>query len=118
LKAIKQPVGSIGTEKAKMESLRTEIGYCIGRKFWNRGYTTEALSRVINFFFGEVGFNRIEAMHDVLNPASGRVMQKCGMIHEGTMREVGLNKDGEFFSWQLYAILQSDWRNAVVELNG
>ena len=39
----------------------------------------EALAAVIAYFFGEVGVLRIESQHDPQNPASGRVMQKCGM---------------------------------------
>ena len=44
---------------------------------------TEALTAVIRFFFDEAGANRIQALHDVENPASGKVMQKAGMRHEG-----------------------------------
>ena len=56
-----------------------ELGYCIGEKWWNKGIMTEALSRVITFLFEEVGVKKVVASHAVENPASGKVMQKCGM---------------------------------------
>lgn len=55
------------------------IGYCIGRKWWKQGITSEALKAVIDFLFDEVKTNRIEARHDPRNPNSGLVMKKCGM---------------------------------------
>ncbi len=71
-----------------------EIGYCIGEKWWRRGYTSEALSAVIRFFFEEVGVNRVYSEHDPRNPNSGRVMEKCGMKYEGTLRQADFNNTG------------------------
>jgi ribosomal-protein-alanine N-acetyltransferase len=62
------------------------IGYCIGRKWWHSGITSEALESVIQFLIEEVGLNRIESRHDPRNPNSGAVMKKCGMKYEGTLR--------------------------------
>jgi len=64
-----------------------ELAYELGRYWWNQGLMTEAVKVVIDFFFNEVGFNRIQSNHAADNPASGRVMQKCGMKYEGTMRQ-------------------------------
>lgn len=47
---------------------------------------SEAMKAVMDFFFEEVEVNRIEARHDPRNPNSGKVMEKCGMKYEGTMR--------------------------------
>ena len=58
---------------------RIEIGFKLKRDYWNKGITTEALSAVMNFLFNEVGMHRITAKHDIENPASGIVLQKCGM---------------------------------------
>ena len=51
--------------------------------------------------------NRIEAQHELDNPASGRVMEKCGMRCEGTLRQRVFNK-GRFSDVRLYAILRGD----------
>ena len=54
--------------------------------------------------------NRLEAQHDVRNPASGRVMEKCGLRQEGILRDRIVNK-GEYVDAALYAILRADWEN-------
>ena len=58
--------------------------------------------------FRELGLHRVEAQHETDNPASGRVMQKCGMRREGTLRGRILNK-GRYVDVDLYAILREDW---------
>ncbi|MCL2782598.1 MAG: GNAT family N-acetyltransferase [Propionibacteriaceae bacterium] len=79
-------IGSIaavgGDDGIEMKS----IGYCIGRRWWGRGYTSEALGAVIAYLIEQVGVNRVEAVHDADNVASGRVMAKCGMRYEGILR--------------------------------
>lgn len=81
-----------------------ELGYWIGEHFWGRGYATEAVRAVIDFGFDTIGLHRIEAHHLSRNPSSGRVMQKAGMQHEGTMRERVL-KNGRFESLEVYGVL-------------
>ena len=87
---------------------RAEIGYWIGVPHWNRGYASEAARAVIDFAFRDLDFNRIEAAHYARNPASGRVMQKAGMKHEGTHREA-VKKWDEYLDAEMYAILRRDW---------
>lgn len=57
----------------------TEVGYAIGRKFWNKGYTSEALNRFIQFLFDK-GIQRVEASCILENISSKRVMEKCEMV--------------------------------------
>ena len=58
-----------------------ELGYCIGRKWWGKGYTTEALRAVVQFWFSETDGAFLTCCHAVDNPASGRVMQKAGFVY-------------------------------------
>jgi ribosomal-protein-alanine N-acetyltransferase len=102
-------IGSIDVVRINEDLERAEIGYCISKKFWNKGITTEALTAVIDYLFS-CGFMRISAYHDVLNPASGQVMQKCGMQFEGVFRNAEKNNVDEFCSIAQYAILKSDPR--------
>ena len=60
----------------------SEIGFAIGKRFWNQGYTTEAFKKMIEFLFAQ-GVHKVEASHLIGNNASKRVMQKCGLIYEG-----------------------------------
>lgn len=63
-----------------------EIGYAIGKKYWNKGYTTEALEAVIEFLF-ERGIHKVFCGHILENSASRRVMEKAGMEYEYTCKD-------------------------------
>jgi ribosomal-protein-alanine N-acetyltransferase len=93
------------------EHARAELGYWIGRAYWNRGYAAEAAAAVVEHGFAAAGLNRIFAAHFAGNPASGRVMQKIGMRHEGTHRQ-DLRKWGAFVDSEHYAILREEWEAA------
>lgn len=93
LKEIKEPIGSImASTVGRAQS--AHIGYCIGTKWWRQGIMSETLKAVMDFLFYEVGYHRIEAMHDPNNPHSGGVMKKCGMKYEGTLRQADRNNQG------------------------
>lgn len=97
--------GSVSVQGLRERHLSCEIGYCLGTDFWNRGYMTEALRAVLDVLFARVGFHRVQAMHRAGNPASGRVMQKAGMVYEGTLRDFGLDQAGQWYSLCVYAAL-------------
>ena len=63
---------------------RGELGYAYGRKHWCKGIGSEACRAVIDYAFTVLGLHKVYARHFVSNPASGRVMQKSGMVYEGT----------------------------------
>ena len=107
LKEIDEPIGSISVVDKKENVNAVHIGYCIGKKWWHQGITSEALSAVIDFFFDKVGADRVESRHDPRNVNSGKVMQKCGMKYEGTMRKADVNNQG-ICDCSYYAILRSD----------
>jgi [ribosomal protein S5]-alanine N-acetyltransferase len=87
-----------------------ELGYWIGVPFWGYGICTEAAREILRFAFEELDLHRVYASHMTNNPASGRVMQKIGMMHEGCLREHYF-KDGRFVTTEQYGILKSDWLN-------
>jgi len=64
-----------------------QLGFWIGKPYWNQGYCTEAARAVVKYGFEVLGLNRIFSRHFASNPASGRVLQKIGMRYEGTLRE-------------------------------
>ncbi len=102
-----EPIGDISVVEMKENASVVQIGYCIGKSWWNKGITSEALKRIIDFMFDEVGANRIEARHDSKNPNSGKVMKKCGMKYEGTLRSSDWNNQG-LCDACYYAILKAD----------
>lgn len=105
-----QIVGSISVVKQNDDIRKAEIGYCIGRAWWHKGVTSEALNAVMDYLFDDVGFNRIQACHDTRNPHSGNVMKKCGMTFEGIHRQVDRNNQG-ICDTCVYAILASERKN-------
>lgn len=94
LNDLEQPIGTISAIKIDERVESVEIGYCIGKRFWNKGYMTEALTVIIRFFINEVGAGRVWARHDTENPNSGKVMAAAGMDYEGTLRHAGFNNQG------------------------
>ena len=94
LNDLEQPIGTISAVKIDERVESVEIGYCIGQRFWNNGYMTEALTAIIRFFINEVGAGRVWAGHDANNPNSGKVMAAAGMDYEGTLRHAGFNNQG------------------------
>lgn len=93
LKKTGEPIGSImSSTVGRAES--AHIGYCIGKAWWHQGIMSETLKAVMDFLFDEVGYHRIEAMHDPNNPNSGAVMRKCGMQYEGTLRQADRSNQG------------------------
>ena len=92
IKNTKEIIGNISVVKLNKNDLNAEIGYCYGPKYWNKGYATEALKRVIEFLLNECDMHLVEARHISGNPASGRVMQKAGMVKEAILRDRKMNK--------------------------
>ena len=101
-------VGTIGYMTYSEDNNSVEVGYSLAHWLWNGGYMTEALRRVIDYTFEDMEINRIEAQHELTNPSSGRVMEKCGMKKEGVLRQRLYNK-GKYVDVALYAILHSDY---------
>jgi [ribosomal protein S5]-alanine N-acetyltransferase len=109
LKEIGEVIGSISIVELDEKNYSCEIGYCMSKKFWGMGIMSESLKAVIDYLLSEVGFNRITAKYDTNNVGSGKVMLKSGMKYEGTLRQVKIRDNKEFYDLALYAILKSDW---------
>ena len=93
LKQTGEPIGSIMANTVG-RAQSAHIGYCIGKPWWHQGIMSETLKAVMDYLFEEVGFHRVESLHDPNNPHSGNVMKKCGMKYEGTLRQADRNNQG------------------------
>ena len=96
-------VGAIGLQ-IKKDHNHAEIGYWIGVPYWGRGYATEAVGAMIRYGFEELRLNKIYAAYFSRNAASGAVMRKNGMRHEGTLRQHH-KKWNEYVDLEFYGIL-------------
>lgn len=64
---------------------KARLGYLLSPAYWNRGYATEAVQSVLAYGFGTLGLARVEARCRADNPASERVLQKCGLRYAGPL---------------------------------
>ena len=102
-------IGGIGLRLVEQHR-QAELGYWLGVPYWGNGYATEAAQEMLRYGFEQINLHRIFATHFKHNPASGRVLQKLGMRHEGCQRE-HFRKWDQFVDSELYGILRQEWEN-------
>ncbi len=101
-------IGTIGFADWEKEHNRVEIGYAIGKEYWNKGFVTEATKVLIDFLFTNTDLIRIESRCQPANIGSFRVMEKAGMTYEGTLRKHTFYKDVQH-DMKYYSILREEW---------
>ena len=104
-------VGAISL-RVEHEHARAELGYWVGVPYWNHGYATEAARATVDWGFRHLPVQRVFAWHFTTNPASGRVLQKLGMRHEGRLRGHHV-KWGESLDSDVYGVLRDEWPGAA-----
>ena len=103
-----QAVGGIGLRlHDDVERVAAEIGYWLGRAFWNRGVMTAALRAMTRYGFEQFSLTRIYAVPFAANTASQRVLEKAGYQREGLLRRAAI-KDGNVTDQVLFAITDRD----------
>ncbi|MDD3244236.1 MAG: GNAT family N-acetyltransferase [Eubacteriales bacterium] len=102
------PIGTIGVAEQNEDLGIVQIGYCVGSRWWHQGIASEAFAGILPFLFEQVKANRIEAQHDPCNPNSGKVMMKCGLKYEGTLREADQSNRGVVDA-AVYSILAREY---------
>ena len=80
-------IGECTLFRIHSDSRRAEIGYYLGRSHWGNGYNHEALTRIVDYGFDDLGLNRIEADLDPQNVASAKAVRRLGFVDEGLLRE-------------------------------
>lgn len=102
-------VGTCGIVSWEPYHARAELGYALSRDYWGWGLMAEAVRAMISFGFEKMNLNRVEARCIAENVASARVMEKAGMLYEGTLRQRELIK-GAYRDMRLYAVLRDELR--------
>ena len=100
-----QLLGAVGV---RVDGHKVELGYVLAKRFWGKGYMTEAVQAVVNWSISEREVYRIWAVCDVENPASARVMEKVGMKREGILRRWTMhpNRSDEPRDCYCYAVVK------------
>ncbi len=90
-------------ENARMGS----VGYRLDPDLWGHSYVTEALRAAVEFIFTHTELDRLHATADVRNTASNRVLEKCGFVHEGTIRHGKMVS--VYCDYHIWGLLREDW---------
>ncbi len=99
-------VGGVGVRRGVDEQRFTaEIGYWLGRSHWGRGLMPRIVPVWCAHLFASEPLERLQANVHANNPASARVLEKCGFVREGVRRNA-VSKRGELLDAWMYAILR------------
>lgn len=109
LKATGRLIGSCGYNTWQLGgAFRGEIGYELGREHWRQGYMTEAFSVLLPYGYETMGLNRIEALVDPRNEASGQFLSHQGFTREGLLRQYQHTSTG-YKDMDMYSLLYDEW---------
>ena len=108
-KASGECIGQIAYYKVDSDNRNGEIEHVIGPAFQGKGYATEMTRAVIGFGFEKINFHRIVICCRTVNEASRRVIEKCGLTYEGTVRDCFWRKD-HYEDKRVYSILKNEYQ--------
>ncbi|MDE6592102.1 MAG: GNAT family N-acetyltransferase [Oscillospiraceae bacterium] len=91
-----------------------EIEYCIGSEFQRKGYATEAARAVIKYGFESINLHKVQICTKTINAPSKRVIEKCGLTYEGTLRDY-FYMDGRYVGRLYFSILREEYEAAKKE---
>ena len=86
-----------------------EWGFALGSPFWGSGVFQEGARTVVDFAFGVIGVQRLEARSIAANGRGNAALRKMGAMQEGILRR-SFHRDGRYVDQILWSILKDDWR--------
>ncbi|MCL1950648.1 MAG: GNAT family N-acetyltransferase [Turicibacter sp.] len=89
--------------------ISAEVGYCLGKAWWGKGFASEAVEEVLSYAFECLGVDLVVARHDHRNPASGGVMKKLSMSHMKSVKKAERGRDGKWIDCDYYQIKKKDY---------
>lgn len=104
-------IGTIDLLDLDLRLKKGSIGYVLNKDYWNQGLATEATKTVIALAFEQIGMNKLIAVHDKDNPASGRVMAKAGMqlSHEEAYAMLDPHEEGRMVTRVHYVLTKEEY---------
>ena len=107
-------IGNGGFHNWMPKHERSEIGYRLYESYWNKGFMSEAIEKIVEFGFHKMNLNRIEAFVSPDNFASIRLVEKMGFQKEGVLRE-HYKMDEKTYDSIVYGLLKSDFFKNVLK---
>lgn len=102
----------IGTcDLASTGRREADLGYMLARRYWGRGYATEATAALVDAAFGQLALDRVHAFVDVGNERSRRVLEKAGLRWEALQRRHAHAK-GRWWDCNRYGLARDEWAGA------
>ena len=96
--------GTIGYHQIMPEHYRAEIGYMLHPSYWNKGYASEAIAKIIDYGFIEMKLHSIEAKINPGNLASANLLKKHSFVKEAYFKENYFYND-KFLDTEIYSLL-------------
>ncbi len=101
-------IGTMVVHDFVKESI-ADLGYDLNRKFWKKGYMTEAMKAILSFCFTEMELHRIQCLISPENKPSVALVEKLGFTKEGLLRKRGFHEDDKvFYDVLQYSLLNTD----------
>jgi RimJ/RimL family protein N-acetyltransferase len=101
-------IGSLAFNEIDWRNRAAEFGIMIGdKKYWNRGYGTEAVLLLVNHGFNTLNLNRIFLRVFENNPRAIRAYEKAGFVHEGKLRQAEF-RDGKYIDVLMMSRLKDE----------
>ncbi len=104
-------IGMINIHNVSPVHKHGELGFWLSKKYWNKGYATEACKAVLYHAFTELGFKRIHSITASDNKACIKVLNKIGMSYEGTFRNymyLNFTDRKELSDVKIYSVLKNE----------
>lgn len=101
-------IGDCALQVDEQERYRAEIGFTLAREQQGKGFASEAVVRLLDYAFDELGLHRVVAIADCRNAPSWALLERIGMRREGHLLENVWFK-GEWADEYLYAVLKDEW---------
>lgn len=102
-------IGDLGVHFIGSQNKQVEIGFTLDKDYQGQGYATEAVTRLIDYLFGELGKHRITASIDPKNLSSITLVERLGWRKEAHFKE-SLYFKGEWVDDIIYAVLHWEWK--------
>jgi len=101
-------IGDCAFHTLAHDARQAEIGFTLARQYQGQGHAAEAVTRLLDYLFRDLGLHRAVASCDVDNLASARLLERVGMRGEAHFVE-NIWFKGAWGSEYLYALLQREW---------
>lgn len=108
LKETDEFAGTLGLNNLNLWSKKAEIGFELAPLHWNKGISTEAVTEVLRYAFGELNLYRVGAVTYPQNKPSIQLLKRLGFSKEGLLRGY-LHQNNQFHDAFIFSLLRTEW---------